>query len=143
MSRVINPNAPGKTRNQHMRTLAEILRRLASKQSVDDETKDMAAAMVFIFRDIHAGIDVSAMAWEKRDYWLKADRFRIDWEWVEQAAADCEDVIRNEAWDLLPRLMMDLFPRFAEIRIKKLTRKPELWRGAHAELTAEFADNGS
>ena len=142
MSRVINPNAPGKTRNQHMRTMAEILRRLASKPAVDEETKDMAAVMVFLLRDIHKGVDVSALAWEKRDYWLKADRFRIEWEWVEQAAADCEDVIRNEAWDLFPRLMLDLLPRFAGIRIKKLTRKPDLWRGAHAELMAEFP-NGS
>jgi len=139
MSRVINPNAPGKTRNQHMRTLAEILRRLATKRVVDNETKDMAAAMVFIFRDIDAGVNVSAEAWEKRNYWLKADRFRIEWEWVGQAAADVEDVIRNEAWDLLPRLMMDLFPHLAGIKIKRLTRDPELWRGAFGRLTAEFS----
>ena len=140
MSRVINPNAPGKTRNQHLRTLAEMLRRLATKQVVDDETKDMAAAMVFIFRDIDAGVDVSAQAWEKRDYWLKADRFRIEWEWAPQAAADLEDVIRNEAWDLLPRLMMDLFPHVVDIKIKKFTRKPELWRGAYAQLMDELAE---
>ena len=142
MSRVINPNAPGKTRSQHMRTLAEILRRLASKPSVDDETKDMAAAMVFLLRDIDEGINVSTLAWEKRDYWLKADRFRIEWEWAGQAAADIEDLIRNEAWDLLPRLMMDLFPRFASIRIKRLTRKPELWRGAYGQLMTELAGAG-
>jgi hypothetical protein len=120
-----------------MRTVAEILRRLAAKGQVDEETKDMAAAMVFIFRDIDAGVDVSAMAWEKRDYWLKADRFRIEWEWAKQAATDMEDVIRNEAWDLLPRLMMDLFPHFADIKIKKLTRKPDLWHGAYQQLMTE------
>ena len=142
MSRVINPNAPGKTRNQHMRTLAELLRRLASKPSADEEAKDMAAAMVFLLRDIDDGIDVSALAWEKRDYWLKADRFRIEWEWAGQAAADIEDLIRNEAWDLLPRLMMDLFPRFASIRIKRLTREPELWRGACDQLMTELVVGG-
>jgi hypothetical protein len=139
---VINLNAPGKTRSQHMRTLAELLRRLASKPSVDEEAKDMAAAMVFLLRDIDEGIDVSTLAWEKRDYWLKADRFRIEWEWAGQAAADIEDLIRNEAWDLLPRLMMDLFPRFASIRIKRLTRKPELWRGAYDQLMIELAGGG-
>jgi hypothetical protein len=118
------------------------LRRLASKPSVDEEAKDMAAAMVFLLRDIDDGIDVSTLAWEKRDYWLKADRFRIDWEWAGQAAVDIEDLIRNEAWDLLPRLMMELFPRFASIRIKRLTRKPELWRGAYGQLMTEFAGGG-
>ncbi len=142
MSRVINPIAPGKTRGQHMRTLAELLRRLASKPSIDEEAKDMAAAMVFLLRDIDDGIDVSTLAWEKQDYWLKADRFRIDWEWAGQAAVDIEDLIRNEAWDLLPRLMMELFPRFASIRIKRLTRKPELWRGAYGQLMTELAGGG-
>lgn len=138
MSRVINPDAPGKTRSQHMRTLAEIIRRLAGKPSMDDEARDMAATMLFVLREIHGGIDASAQAWEKRNYWLKADRFRMDWEWASQAAADLEDLIRNEAWDLLPRLLMELFPHFATIKIKKLTRPPELWRGAYARLNAEF-----
>jgi hypothetical protein len=141
MSRVINPNAPGTTRNQHMRTAAEILRRLAAKPAVDAETKDMAAAMVYLFREVHQGVDASAQAWEKRDYWLKADRFRLEWEWAEQAAADLEDVIRNGAWDLLPRLMAELFPRLAGIKIKKFTRKPELWQGAYARLIAEAAES--
>lgn len=137
MSRVINPDSPGKTRNQHMRTLAEILRRLASKSMMDDEARDMAAAMVFIFRDIDAGVDQSAQAWEKRDYWLKADRFRREWEWAAQAATDLKDVIQNEAWDIFPRLMMDLFPHFSGTRIKKYTRKPELWQGAYTRLMEE------
>ncbi len=139
VSRIINPNSPGKARNQHMRTLAEILRRLAEKGAVDDEARDMAAAMVFIFRDIDGGIDATTEAWEKRDYWVKADRFRLEWEWAAQAAADVEDVIRHDAWDLLPRLAMDLFPHFASIRIKRLTRDPKLWRGAYAQLMAEAA----
>lgn len=124
-----------------MRSLAEMLRRLAAKGKVDDEAKDMAAAMVFILRDIDNGVDESAQAWEKRDYWIKADRFRVEWEWAKQAADDVEDVIREGAWDLFPRLMMDLFPHFSDVRIKKLTRTPELWQGAYALLMAEPAKN--
>ena len=137
MSRVINPNAPGKSRAYHMRTLAEMLRRLASKGQVDDEARDMLAAAVSILCEIDVGVDVSAQAWERRDYWLKADRFRLQWEWTAQAAADIADVVRNQAWDLFPRLMIDLFPHFSGIKIKKLTRKPELWQGAYARLMAE------
>jgi hypothetical protein len=117
-----------------MRTLAEMLRRLAVKKQVDDETKDMAAAMVFILRDINAGVDTSAQAWEKRDYWLKADRFRRDWEWVQEAATEVENVVRSGNWEELPRFLMDLFPHFAAIRIKRFTRNPDLWDGAYAQL---------
>ena len=40
MGRVINTNSPGKRRSFHMRTIAEILRRLTQKPDVDDEVRD-------------------------------------------------------------------------------------------------------
>jgi len=60
-----------------------------------------------------------------------------DWRWAAEIAANMEDVLRNDALDLLPELMAELFPRMADIQIKTMTRKPELWRGAHAELMAQ------
>jgi len=93
--------------------------------------------IVFLLREIHEGVEQSARAWEKRDYWMKAERFLREWTWTAEMAANMEDVIRNDAWDLLPELMADLFPRFADIQIKKMTRKPTLWRGAHQRLLAE------
>jgi hypothetical protein len=140
MSRVINPYAPGKSRSYHMRTLAEMLRRLASKGNVDAETRDMLAAMVIILRKIDEGIDVSAEAWEKRDYWLKADRFRRDWEWTGKVADQLEAMIRGEEWDQLPAIMIELHRHLAGIQIKKMTRKPELWEGAYDQLMAESAE---
>jgi hypothetical protein len=123
-----------------MRTLAEMLRRLASKGNVDAETRDMLAAMVIILRKIDEGIDVSAEAWEKRDYWLKADRFRRDWEWTGKVADQLEAMIRGEEWDQLPAIMIELHRHLAGIQIKKMTRKPELWEGAYDQLMAESAE---
>ncbi len=31
--------------------------------------------------EINSNIDKSVEAWEKRGYWVKADKFRLDWEW--------------------------------------------------------------
>jgi hypothetical protein len=134
MSRVINPDNPGKIRNHHRRSIAEILRRLLQKPSVDDEAKDMAAILVFLLHEIYEGADQTAKAWEKRGYWMKAERFLREWEWTAEAAANIDDVIRNDAWDLLPELLADLFPRFADIQIKSMTRKPSLWRNAYKKL---------
>jgi hypothetical protein len=140
MSRVINPYAPGKSRSYHMRTLAEMLRRLASKGNVDAETRDMLAAMVIILRKIDEGIDVSAEAWEKRDYWLKADRFRRDWEWTGKVADQLEAMVRGKEWEQLPAIMIELHRHLAGVQIKKMTRKPELWEGAYDQLMAESAE---
>src|ERR1700682_3666355 len=49
MSRAINTDSVGKARNQHMRTAAEVIRRLSQKTELDAEVKDMAAQLVFCF----------------------------------------------------------------------------------------------
>ena len=137
MSRVINVNNPTKIRNQYRRTIAEILRRLSQKTEIDEEAKDMAAMLVYLLREIHSGVMQSIEAWEKRGYWMKAERFMRQWDWTAEFAANIEDVIRNDAWDLLPQLLGDLFGQFADIQIKTMTRKPSVWRGAYQKLMAE------
>jgi hypothetical protein len=137
MSRVINIDSPSKRRNHNRRTIAELLRRLSQKSTIDDEAKDMTATIVLSLQDISAGVEQTALAWEKRDYWMKAERFIRQWEWTVQSAANIEDVIRNDAWDLLPELLADLFPHFADIQIKSMTRKADSWRGAYKQLMAQ------
>lgn len=134
MSRVINVDNPAKKRNANRRTIAELLRHLSQKPKMDDEAKDMAATIVFALRDIHGGVEQTVTAWEKRDYWMKAERFLREWDWTGEMAANMEDVLRNKAWDLLPELLADLFPRFADIQIKTMTRKADTWRGAYQTL---------
>lgn len=137
MSRVINIDNPTKRRNHNRRTIAELLRRLSQKSAIDEDAKDMTAAIVLALQDISAGVEQTALAWEKRDYWMKAERFIRQWEWTVVSAANIEDVVRNDSWDLLPELLADLFPRFADIQIKTMTRKDDSWRGAYSWLVAQ------
>jgi hypothetical protein len=120
-----------------MRTVAEIMRRIGSKGDFDSEAQDMSAALVFSLREIHESTLATVKAWEKRGYWMKADRFLREWEWAGEMAANVEDVIRNEAWDLMPRLLGELLPHTADVQVKKMTRSPSLWRGAYRKLIAE------
>lgn len=136
MSRVIHVDNPGKRRNAARRSVAEILRYLSRKSAIDDEAKDMSAALVFLLTEIKATVDESAAAWEKRGYWMKVERFVRDFEWIPEAAANLDDIIRHHAWDLLPELLADLSPRFDDINIKTMTRKPTEWRGTYARLLA-------
>ena len=137
MSRVINIDNPGKRRNANQRTIAELLRRLSQKSILDEDAKDMASAIVFCLREISAGVEQTVTAWEKRDYWMKAERFLREWEWAGEMAANLEDVIRHEAWDLLPGLLAELFPRYTDIQIKTMTRKSDVWQGAYQHLLAQ------
>jgi hypothetical protein len=137
MSRVINTNNPNKNRNQSRRTIAELLRRLSAKPEIDAEAKDMAAAIVYLLRDINESVEQTVSAWEKRGYWMKAERFLREWEWSREAAANFDDVLRNEAWDLLPQLLAELLAEFSDVSVKRMTRSPTAWRGAYRRLMQE------
>jgi hypothetical protein len=65
---------------------------------------------------------------------MKADRYLRQWEWTAEVAANLEDVIRNEAWDLLPRVLADLLPFISEVQIKTMTRPKSTWQGNYQKL---------
>jgi hypothetical protein len=131
MSRVVNINNPGKIRSRLMRTSAELLRHLSQKATLDEEAKDMAAAVMLCLRGIEEGIESSAEAWEKRDYWIKAEQLRQRWAWAGDSATRLEHLIRSDDWDSLPTVMAGLFGHFAEIKVTKMTRDSNEWQGAY------------
>jgi len=134
---VINTDSTGKQRNQAMRTGAELLRHLSQKAQIDDEVKDMLAALIYALREIDEGIDSSAAAWEKRDYWMKADELRVRWEWTARIADQLTALVYEEQWGDLPAMMVKLFPYFNDIKITKMTRKEDAWQGAYTRLLRE------
>jgi hypothetical protein len=120
-----------------MRTVAEILRRLSQKQVVDDEVRNMTAMLVYCLREVEAGIEQSATAWEKRDYWVKSEELRQRYMWVGDMADQLRSMIYSEQWTLLPPIMLKLLPRVADIKITKMTRDVTLWDGVYDKLMLE------
>ena len=134
MARVINTNSPGKRRNAHMRTIAEILRRLSQQQEINQESKDMVAMLVFCLREIEITVEESMRAWEKRGYWKKSDEFQQKWWWASLLSRSIEDLLREESWEKLPETMMKLYAHVSDLKINRLTRDPSTWQGACRKL---------
>jgi len=137
MTRIINTSSPGKRRNQLRRTIAEILRHLLLKRDLDAEAKDMAATLVFALRGIAETIEESTAAWEKRNYFLKADRFRRRWEWVMVHAERLRRLVVDDRWEQLPQELAMLAAYFSDVRVIKLTRPPSTWRSSYRLLKRE------
>ena len=140
MGRVISIEAPGKIRHQHRRTIAEALRRLSQKPELDDEAKDLVALIVFSLHGIADTVDQAIDAWEKRDYYLKAERFREKWRWLEPLTDELSGIVGGNGevrWDELPAVLARLMPHFADVKIKQMTRKPSLWQGAYERFRQE------
>ncbi|MEA3377194.1 MAG: hypothetical protein U9R72_13470 [Chloroflexota bacterium] len=134
MARIIYTESPGKTRHHYRRSVAEMLRRLSQKRRIDDEAKDQAALIVLCLQGMADTVDQTITAWEKRDYWMKAERFRREWEWLDPMADRLAGVIGREDWHELPALLAALAPHFSDIAVKRLTRAEALWTGAYQRL---------
>jgi hypothetical protein len=127
---------PTQQRNAIRRTIAEILRRLMDKRNIDDETKDMLAFIVFGLRSMDQSIDQSATAWEKRDYYLKADQFRREWLWLPDTAKRLEEILRSGDWTTAPIELAGLSARFSDVKVTTYTKPPALWQDAYKKLLA-------
>jgi hypothetical protein len=125
---------PTQQRNAIRRTIAEILRRLTEKKAVDADTKDMLSFIVYGLRSMDQSIDSSASAWEKRDYYVKADQLRREWLWLPDTANRLDVMIRSGDWATMPIELAGLASRFSDVRISTLTKSPALWQSAYKKL---------
>ncbi len=137
MSRITQiDGTPTQQRNAIRRTIAEILRHLSTKQAIDAEAKDMLAFIVYGLRSMDQSIDQSASAWEKRDYYIKADQLRREWLWLPDTAQRLEEILRSDDYRTAPIELAGLVARFSDIKVTTFTKSPTLWQGAYKKLLA-------
>ena len=98
MGRVINPDGVGKERTRLVKSVVLALRELMKQSQADDQTRDLAAYIALALEAIAGTIDITVGAWEKRGYWIKADRFRLDWIWSEQLGQKMKRAVLEDDW---------------------------------------------
>jgi hypothetical protein len=137
LSRIIRVESPTTERKRLKRTIAEAAARLQALAPKDDEAKDLAALIVYALRDIEASVESSAVAWEKRNYYVKAERLRVEWQWVGRFAERLGRVVRAGDWARVPAVCAELTPRVADAAGARPRLVPELWNGAYRRLAEE------
>ncbi len=135
MSRVINPDSVGKERTRLTKSIVLCIRELAKQSDVTPETKDQAAFIALALQAIADGIDVSVAAWEKRDYWVKADKFRMEWMWSGQYADKMKVAIFTNDWGTIAMMMPQIGQKFSKIEVSDNHRLGKPWVGAFEKLT--------
>jgi hypothetical protein len=134
MSRLINPESAGKERTQLTKAIVLAVRELAKQKEVTSEAKDLAAFIALALKNILEGIDISVAAWEKRGYWVKADRFRMDWVWTGQFADKMKTAILTEDWATVAMLSAQIAQKFNKIVVSENHRLGKPWVGAYKQL---------
>ena len=134
MTRIINLDGVGKQRKKLTREVVLAVRELMRQGEVTDETRDLAAFIAINLQAIYETIDRTVAAWEKRDYWVKADRFRLEWAWSGKLAEDMREAIRNDDWQTVALTSAEAGQKLHKVQVPKRHRMGEPWHGAWAEF---------
>jgi hypothetical protein len=134
MGRVIDPNGVGKRRKQLMRGIVLALRELTQQDQVNEHTQDLAAFIVLALQAVADTIEQSVSAWEKRGYWLKADRFRMEWAWTESYSVKMHKALVNDDWPEVAVISAGIAQKVGNEKVPKRHRLSAPWVGAWSEL---------
>ena len=134
MSRLINPDSVGKERTRLSKSIVLCIRELAKQSKVTPEAKDQAAFIALALQSISEGIDSSVAAWEKRDYWVKADKFRMEWMWAGQYASKLKEAVLADDWATIATMLPSIAQKFGKIEIAPNHRLGTPWTNAYTLL---------
>ncbi len=134
MSRVINPNGVGKDRTQLMKSVAIALRELLRRGKPDDASRDLVLYIALSLKAVGEGIDQSVVAWEKRDYWVKADRFRMEWAWAGRMAGELQVALMADDWGRIALLCVKLGEKVGAIKLPQKSRIGTPWDGLWSRM---------
>jgi hypothetical protein len=94
MARVIRTEPATRTRAQVLQGASQALVGLAPDLPLE-EARERLAFLALCLAEVQRSLEETIEAWEKRGYWVKADRFRAEWHWVEEALTRVTPALRS------------------------------------------------
>jgi hypothetical protein len=134
LSRIYDPDSAGKQRIRLSKEVVLALRELMKQSSPDEISRDLAAFVAIALFQIHQTVEQSVAAWEKRGYWLKADRFRLDWEWSALLGERMRIAILNDDWTAVASTSVQIGQKLMAVKITEHHRLGKPWVGAWKQL---------
>jgi hypothetical protein len=134
LARVINLDGVGKERKQLTKAIVMALRELMQQTETNGQTYDLAAFISMALESIHESIDLSVAAWEKRGYWLKADRFRLEWAWTERLGQTMREALLSDDWPTVAMTAAQVGEKLKTVKHPQRNRLGTPWEGAWDRL---------
>jgi len=134
VSRIINPDSVGNERTRLTKAIVLAVRGLAQQSEPGGESRDFAAFIALALFTIEETIDVSVAAWEKRGYWVKADRFRMEWTWAGILAEKMRLAVQTEDWGTVAAVAALTAQKLYKVNVPARNRLGKPWEGAWEEM---------
>jgi hypothetical protein len=129
MSRVIRTQAAHRDRSKVLRLMATALR-AASGPLRPAEEWDLPAFLERCLEELAESVDSSAAAWEKRGYWVKADRFRQEWAWTTSLGSTLSDALDNPDLEKARAVGLEIATRLKGVRPLSSLSASRPWLGS-------------
>lgn len=139
MTRVINPESGARRRTKLVKQMALALRHAASGEAGEATKRDVFAFLALSLNEVCNSVDETVAAWEKRDYWVKADRFRMEWSWAERAERDLAASLENDDLLACAAAAARLAGQVNGVKLPKKPPRDRPWAGAWAAWSEAMA----
>ena len=140
LGRVINIENSGKDRQRLIREIIVGIRELTKLEEENQNARDLASFIALNLWEIDKTIDNSVSAWEKRGYWVKADRFRMDWDWTKSIGDRLASAVSSGDWGEVRNLIVVIAQKFSKVTIPVKHRVKTPWLGAWNILSKHMSE---
>ena len=137
MSRVISQYGPGNERKNLSNAIVAGIRQLVKQEKfdIDDiESKDIISFTILSLEEISKSVERSVAAWEKRNYWIKADRFRLEWAWALKCAQTLRSSYAGNDLTGIIQVITEVGSNLNGIKISDRNRIGTPWKGFRKRL---------
>lgn len=134
LGRIINTEGAGKERNRLSRCIVLSLRELMRQSQPDDKSRDLAAFIALALLSISDTVEASVVAWEKKGYWVKADRYRMEWSWTERFGKQMKQAVFQEDWPMVAQVSVQVAQKLMSVEVPLRNRLGTPWVGAWGAL---------
>lgn len=134
MGRLIKTGSASKDRILLEKGIVLAIRELAQQSAMDDDTRDLVAYIALSLSAVGETIDESVAAWEKRGYWVKADRYRMEWTWANTLGEDLKQAILREDWANVVKITAQVTQKLSKVKLAQRNRLGSPWMGSYKKL---------
>jgi hypothetical protein len=116
LGRIIRTTNPTRQRNNSIKQMSTEIREYLKNPHTDGDIFQLGANLAAPLKEIRESVDRTAAAWEKRDYWLKADAFRRQWFWAEKFHSAVEKAVVSRDLPGLQQLVIELGEKLSSLK---------------------------
>jgi hypothetical protein len=134
LGRIIKTGSASKDRTWLEKGIVVAIHELVNQTKTDETTFDLVAFITMSLKAIGDTVEASVAAWEKRGYWVKADRYRMEWNWAPRLSDELLQALIKEDWGNIAIIIAQITQKMSKVKVPMKNRIGTPWVGSWDRL---------